>query len=143
VQVDLAGLRYSPHCLTRDFGSFHHEPVADLSQHVRPEAIDDLLREDDYYAFLVKFEDGPHIAIPKFIMGDFPLFTSPNGQCLVPLSRLVQQQLIVQQIPSSSFTMRRSTESGGGGSSTICHGDKTSIMASSSQSRNSEPASTT
>jgi tyrosinase len=84
VQVDLVDAKYAPHCLTRDFSSFMHRTPADLSQHIRPEAIDDILREDDYYKFLVKFEDGPHITIPKFIMGDFRLFTSPNGQC--PLS---------------------------------------------------------
>ncbi|KAI5364411.1 hypothetical protein J4E82_011478 [Alternaria postmessia] len=78
VNVSLAGATYAPHCLTRDFGSFKHEPVASLSQHLRPSAIEALMDEDDYYEFLVKFEDGAHIAIPKFIMGDFRLFTSPN-----------------------------------------------------------------
>ena len=39
------------------------------------------MEEDDYYEYLVKFEDGAHIAIPKFIMGDFRFFTSPNGRC--------------------------------------------------------------
>ncbi|KAG9193566.1 tyrosinase [Alternaria panax] len=78
VHVSLAGATYAPHCLTRDFGSFKHEPVANLSQHLRPRAIEALMEEDDYYKFLVKFEDGAHIAIPKFIMGDFRLFTSPN-----------------------------------------------------------------
>lgn len=81
VNVSLAGATYAPHCLTRDFGSFKHEPVASLSQHLRPSAIEALMEEDDYYKFLVKFEDGAHIAIPKFIMGDFRLFTSPNGRC--------------------------------------------------------------
>ena len=78
-EVALADATYAPHCLTRDFGSFKDEPVANLSQHLRPSAIEALLEEDDYYKFLVRFEDGAHIAIPKFIMGDFRLFTSPNG----------------------------------------------------------------
>lgn len=78
-EVALADATYAPHCLTRDFGSFKDEPVANLSQHLRPSAIEALLVEDDYYKFLVRFEDGAHIAIPKFIMGDFRLFTSPNG----------------------------------------------------------------
>jgi hypothetical protein len=58
-----------------------------ISQQIRPSAIDKLMREDDYYRFLVRFEAGPHLGVPKFIMGDFRLFTSPNGRLLAPVSR--------------------------------------------------------
>lgn len=81
LQVAHAGAAQAPHCLTRDFGS--GEPVANLSQLLRPSAIEELMYQDDYYKFLVRFEAGPHIAIPKFIMGDFRLFTSPNGPFLL------------------------------------------------------------
>ena len=78
MQVARAGPVLISHCLTRDFGS--GEPIANLSQLLRPEAVEELLLEDDYFRFTLRFENGPHVAIPKFILGDFRLSTSPNGQ---------------------------------------------------------------
>ncbi|OWY46342.1 Di-copper centre-containing protein [Alternaria alternata] len=131
VNVSLAGATYAPHCLTRDFGSFKHEPVASLSQHLRPSAIEALMEEDDYYEFLVKFEDGAHIAIPKFIMGDFRLFTSPNGRCF-------QFFLTIQY---SSSIMGKLTGFGGGGSNMICNGDNIGTQAALSPGRKSKQVS--
>jgi tyrosinase len=74
--VAYVGGSHSPHCLTRDFGSnlsFHETP-----KQLSPSAVEALLSEDDYYKFLVNFEATTHVAIPKFIMGDFRFSTSPN-----------------------------------------------------------------
>ena len=45
------------------------------------------MRENDYYRFLIRLEAGPHLSIPKFVMGDFSLFTSPNGKLPVFVQR--------------------------------------------------------
>ncbi|KAL6704152.1 hypothetical protein ACN47E_008712 [Coniothyrium glycines] len=84
--VQYRGAARSPHCLARAFGT--GESVDELVQHLRPSAIESLIHgprgprggtaDDDYYDFLVKLEAGPHLAIPKAVMGDFALFTSPN-----------------------------------------------------------------
>jgi tyrosinase len=77
-EVVYAGSTLSPHCLTRDIGS--GEPLDELMQNIRPDALKTLMHEDDYYRFLIHLEARPHISIPKAIMGDFSLFTAPNGE---------------------------------------------------------------
>lgn len=35
---------------------------------------------NDYEAFNLELEDGPHVAIPRSIRGDFSLLTAPSGR---------------------------------------------------------------
>lgn len=68
---------FRPHCLSRGF-----EDGSELANHgiwFNPAAIETLLRVDDYEAFNLGLEDGPHIAIPRSIRGDFSLLTAPSG----------------------------------------------------------------
>ena len=68
---------YRPHCLSRGF-----ENGSELINHgtwFNPAAIETLLGLEDYEAFNLGLEDGPHIAIPRSIRGDFSLLTAPSG----------------------------------------------------------------
>ena len=68
---------YRPHCLSRGF-----ENGSELAKHgtwFNPAALETLLGVDEYDAFNLGLEDGPHIAIPRSIRGDFSLLTAPSG----------------------------------------------------------------
>ena len=65
------------HCLSRGF-----ENGTELYEHgtwFRPAAIEALANEKGYNEFNLGLEDGPHIAIPRSIRGDFLLLTAPFG----------------------------------------------------------------
>jgi len=49
-------------------------------QKIRPSALEKIRREPDYYRFLIRLEAKSHLSIPKAIIGDFGLFTAPNGK---------------------------------------------------------------
>lgn len=68
---------YVPHCLSRGFEN-GRELVGNGSW-FKPAALEALLRVDDYEAFNLGLEDGPHVAIPRSIRGDFSLLTAPSG----------------------------------------------------------------
>lgn len=67
--------RLTPHCLSRGFES--GEELAEHGTWFRPEVMENLQRGNDYEAFNLGLEDGPHIAIPRSIQGDFSMFTAP------------------------------------------------------------------
>ena len=66
---------YQPHCLLRGFD----KRLADFGQALRPEALQKLLSSPDYDSLNLGLEDGPHVAIPKSINGDFSLHSAPFG----------------------------------------------------------------
>ncbi|SLM40374.1 Uncharacterised domain, di-copper centre [Lasallia pustulata] len=75
LEVPYIDKRPKPHCLSRGF-----ESGGQLAKHgswFRPEAMEKLQRGNDYNAFNLGLEDGPHIAIPRSIRGDFSMFTAP------------------------------------------------------------------
>lgn len=77
LEVPYIDKRPKPHCLSRGF-----ESGGQLAKHgswFRPEAMEKLQRGNDYNAFNLGLEDGPHIAIPRSIRGDFSMFTAPYG----------------------------------------------------------------
>ena len=66
---------YKPHCLLRGFD----KNLAKFRQDLHPDALDKLLLLDDYNTLNLGLENGPHVAIPKSINGDFSLHTAPFG----------------------------------------------------------------
>ena len=68
---------FRPHCLSRGF--VQGLELAEQGTCFNPDALEGLLALDDYEAFNIGLEDGPHIAIPRSIRGDFSLFTAPSG----------------------------------------------------------------
>ena len=67
---------YQPHCLLRGFDEHLSKYRSDLS----PEALDSLLLAPDYETLNLGLENGPHIAIPRSVNGDFSLHTAPSGE---------------------------------------------------------------
>ncbi|KAF1953408.1 Di-copper centre-containing protein [Byssothecium circinans] len=68
--------KFYPHCLSRGFAQ--GEELRNLSMMLSPETIEDLLDLDEYDAFNLGMEHGPHLAIPRSIRGDFSLLTAPS-----------------------------------------------------------------
>ena len=71
------GSIYHPHCLSRGFQS--GQELKNLSLGFSPQALDDILALQDYDAFNLGLERGPHNNVPRIIRGDFAPFTAPNG----------------------------------------------------------------
>ena len=67
---------YKPQCLLRGFD----DNLTDFSRELHPEALKELLLADTYNNLNLGLENGPHIAIPKSINGDFSLHTAPFGK---------------------------------------------------------------
>ena len=77
LEVPYIDKRPKPHCLSRGF-----ESGGQLAMHgswFRPKAMEELQRGNDYDAFNLGLEEGPHNAIPRIIRGDFSMFTAPYG----------------------------------------------------------------
>ena len=68
---------YIPHYLSQDFE--HGRELASNGSWFSPEALEALLRVDDYETFSLGMEDGPHIEITRSIRGDFSPLTAPSG----------------------------------------------------------------
>lgn len=77
LEMPYIGADYKPHCLSRGFPT--DEKAARLSQSLRPEALEGILSVLDYESLNSGLENGPHLAVPKIIRGDFQYFTAPNG----------------------------------------------------------------
>ncbi|KAK4694932.1 hypothetical protein P7C71_g2727, partial [Lecanoromycetidae sp. Uapishka_2] len=77
-RLDMAyiGADYNPHCLSRGFPS--RKKRARMGHDLGPEALEKLLNLPDYESFNLGLENGPHLALPKIIRGDFQYFTAPN-----------------------------------------------------------------
>jgi tyrosinase len=69
---------YYPHCLSRGFAT--GEELATQAEMLRPERIERLMGMSDYNSFNLGLEDGPHVAIPRSIRGDFSMLTAPSGK---------------------------------------------------------------
>jgi len=67
---------YHPHCLSRNFES--GQAMRNLGKLVRPEAIAEIMEEDDYEAFTSRLEHNAHHFLSASVRGDFSKFTGPN-----------------------------------------------------------------
>jgi hypothetical protein len=52
------------------------------SDRVRPDVVRELLNVDNYEAFNLGIEHGPHLAMPRGVLGDILKNTAPYGQSL-------------------------------------------------------------
>lgn len=78
--------KYSyPHCLSRDFA--HGEDLTRFSRATSPSSIETLLQVEDYMAFVLGVEDGPHLSIPRAVHGDFSTITAPAGTLQQPIGQ--------------------------------------------------------
>ena len=78
LQVLYYGPWYRPHCLSWGFEHGHRLEVD--GSRVKPEAIESLMKLNEYEDFNLQLKDGPHLAIPRVVNGDFALFTAPYGR---------------------------------------------------------------
>lgn len=67
-----------PHCLSRGF--LVGDDLKNKSTMISPEIVEGLLSLDNYNEFNLGLENGPHLAIPRSIRGDFSLLTAPSGK---------------------------------------------------------------
>ena len=77
LQALYSNLRYRPHCLSRGFPS--ERELARWTRAFRPEAVKKVMAIREYRDFYLELENGPHLAIPYSIRGDFYRFTAPYG----------------------------------------------------------------
>ena len=73
------GQETKPHCLSRGFLD-DANARGELGKAVGPEALEGLLRKDDYSEFNLGLEMGAHNSVPFVVRGDFYKFTAPNGK---------------------------------------------------------------
>lgn len=92
LEMPYIGADYKPHCLSRGFPN--REKLARLGQDLRPEALGKVLSLTDYESFNLGLENGPHLAVPKMIRGDFQYFTAPNGLCSSGYKRYVGKLIL-------------------------------------------------
>jgi tyrosinase len=72
--------KYYPHCLSRGFLS--GDDLLEQSENLSTHKIEEVLSLNDYNEFNLGLENGPHLAIPRSIRGDFSLLTAPSGKRL-------------------------------------------------------------
>lgn len=63
---------YQPHCLSRGFSEFS-------GRDARPEAVEEIMKQNEYEKFFLAVENGPHNVVPVGVRGDFYSFTAPYG----------------------------------------------------------------
>jgi hypothetical protein len=113
-----------PHCLSRGFltGKLQDRFGA---QRLNDTAIAAVLNESDYFDFLIKLEEGPHLAIPINVRGDFSRSTAPNG--MFPMS--ARETLLMSKIRSFFCTTVNLTDFGGYGKAEMLGGGYWRTMA--------------
>lgn len=77
LKLPFIGPMHIPHCLSRSFPSA--ENLTRYAQRIRPEAMQEVLNASTYDEFSSRLEEGPHLAIPFTIHGDFSVPTAPQG----------------------------------------------------------------
>lgn len=65
-----------PHCLSREFLA-NETDLAHWGSMWDPEYLERLLNEDNFSTFLSLVEEGPHLALPKMLHGDFSTLGAP------------------------------------------------------------------
>ena len=70
--------KYQPHCLSRGFQK--GDKMLELSELIKPEAIDEVMEESDYGKFAHDLEVRAHTFISRSIRGDFSKYTGPYGK---------------------------------------------------------------
>ncbi|KAF2676443.1 Di-copper centre-containing protein, partial [Lentithecium fluviatile CBS 122367] len=75
-EISYLDKRYYPHRLSRGF--LAGEDLRNQSESLSPERMEELLRLDHYDSFNLGLENGPHLAIPRSVRGDFSLLTAPS-----------------------------------------------------------------
>lgn len=73
-----SNLRLRPHCLARGFPG--EKELARWTSGLRPEAVEEVVAIKEYEKFYLALENGPHLAIPYSVRGDFYRFTAPYGK---------------------------------------------------------------
>ena len=71
----------TPHCLSRGFQS-GSALRGNVTRRIEHDALQRLLEIGDYDTFNVMIENGPHLAIPLGVRGDFDGLTSPYGRSI-------------------------------------------------------------
>ena len=84
--ANLHGLFYGsddnrPHCLSRAFRT-GKDLANTTSSKINPDAVEKIMKMNNYEDFNLKLEEGPHNAIPRGIRGDFIRFSAPYGMFL-------------------------------------------------------------
>ncbi len=77
LELPFVGPMHIPHCLTRSFPSAGN--LTEYAQRIRPEAMQEVFNASTYDEFSSCLEEGPHLAIPYTIHGDFSVPTAPQG----------------------------------------------------------------
>lgn len=77
LEMPYIGADYKPQCLSRGFPNY--KKAARLSHGLRPEALEGILSLLDYESLNSGLENGPHLAVPKIVRGNFQFLTAPNG----------------------------------------------------------------
>lgn len=119
--VTLLNFNYTirPHCLSRQFHHFESRENETLwGRLVRPEAMGQLDRSEDYGSLRYMLEMQMHNVIHNGVEGDLVTWSSANGKLLKQKSIFCSGTLnkILLQIPSSGFTMPNLIDFGGNGS---------------------------
>ena len=70
-----------PHCLSRGFPK--EKKLKELGELIRPEAIDNLMKEDKYESFAGELENRAHKFLSHSVRGDLSRFTGPNGTLIL------------------------------------------------------------
>ena len=71
-----------PHCLSRGFQT--EDELEKLGGLIRPEVIEKLMKEDNYWDFARELEERAHKFLTHSVRGDLSRFTGPNG--IVPMA---------------------------------------------------------
>ena len=66
-----------PHCLSRGFPQ--DDELKKLGDLIRPEAIKDILKDDEYDSFATELEKRAHKFLTHTVRGDLSRLTGPNG----------------------------------------------------------------
>ena len=75
LQVHWFGEHDNPHCLSRGF--LDKTDFNSIGYRFSPEAVEQILGHKDYHDFQQDLEDGPHLAIPHGVGGDFFFTVAP------------------------------------------------------------------
>ena len=77
-QVPWVNRKVRPHCLSRGF--LEGENLTHYGEWFQPSAVNSLMEKENYEEFFLGVEDGPHIAVPRSVRGDFAVLTAPSGE---------------------------------------------------------------
>ena len=71
--------RLESHCLSRGFPG--PSEMKRWTNGLQPRLVEEVMALEDYQDFYLELENGPHLAIPYSVRGDFYSFSAPYGKC--------------------------------------------------------------